>query len=67
MLDKSLKLEPGKNESLKDESSHAIKDEIHVDPSLFKVQVQRKHLDRLINDDVDEISKFEVVYKILKD
>lgn len=40
---------------------------VHVDPSLFKIQVQRKHLERLMNDDMDEISKFEVVYKILKD
>ena len=40
---------------------------VHVDPSLFRVQVQKKHLERLENDDLDEISKFEVVYKILKD
>lgn len=38
-----------------------------LDPSLFKIQVQRKHLEHLNNDDLDEISKFEVVYKILKD
>ena len=40
---------------------------VHVDPSLFRVQVHKKHLERLENDDLDEISKFEVVYKILKD
>ena len=40
---------------------------VHVDPSLFKINVQRKHLERLMADDIDEVSKFEVVYKILKD
>lgn len=40
---------------------------VHVDPNLFKIQVQRKHIERLMNDDLDEISKFEVVYKVLKD
>ena len=38
-----------------------------IDPSLFKIKVQRKHLEHLMNDDLDEISKFEVIYKILKD
>jgi hypothetical protein len=40
---------------------------VKVDPALFKIQVQKKHIERLENDDLDEISKFEVVYKILKD
>ena len=40
---------------------------ISVDPSLFKIQVQKKHLEHLMQDDLDEISKFEVIYKILKD
>lgn len=40
---------------------------VQVDPNLFKIQVQRKHIERLMNDDLDEISKFEVVYKVLKD
>ena len=40
---------------------------VHLDPGLFKIKVQRKHLERLENDDLDEISKFEVIYKILKD
>jgi hypothetical protein len=40
---------------------------IEMDPSLFKIQVQKKHLDHLNKDDLDEISKFEVIYKILKD
>lgn len=40
---------------------------VPLDPSLFKIQVQKKHLEHLANDDLDEISKFEVVYKILKD
>jgi hypothetical protein len=40
---------------------------IEMDPSLFKIQVAKKHLDHLNKDDMDEISKFEVVYKILKD
>ena len=38
-----------------------------IDPGLFKIQIQRKHLEHLANDDLDEISKFEVIYKILKD
>ena len=38
-----------------------------IDPSLFKIKVQRKYLEHLMNDDLDEISKFEVIYKILKD
>jgi len=38
-----------------------------LDPSLFKIKVQKKHLGHLINDDLDEVSKFEVIYKILKD
>ena len=42
-------------------------EKLPLDPSLFKIHVQRKHLDHLMNDDLDEISKFEVVYKILKD
>ena len=42
-------------------------EKIEMDPSLFKIHVQRKHLEHLQNDDLDEISKFEVVYKILKD
>jgi hypothetical protein len=40
---------------------------LQVDPNLFKIQVERKHIERLMNDDLDEISKFEVVYKVLKD
>lgn len=38
-----------------------------MDPSLFKINVQRKHLEHLQRDDLDEISRFEVVYKVLKD
>lgn len=40
---------------------------IPVDPSLFKIDVPKKHLVHLMNDDLDEISKNEVIYKILKD
>ena len=53
------------NEKQRDPSMDFRK--VHVDPSLFRVQVQKKHLERLENDDLDDISKFEVVYKILKD
>jgi hypothetical protein len=38
-----------------------------VDPSLFKINVPRKHLDHLLNEDLDEVSQFEVIYSILKD
>lgn len=38
-----------------------------MDPSLFKVRVMREDLEHLARDDLDEISKFEVIYKILKD
>ena len=38
-----------------------------IDPSLFRIKVQRKHLEHLMNDNLDEISKFEVIYKVLKD
>ena len=40
---------------------------IEMDPSLFKIQVQKRHLEHLNKDDLDEISKYEVIYKILKD
>mmetsp|Transcript_5862 Transcript_5862/g.9466 ORF Transcript_5862/g.9466 Transcript_5862/m.9466 type:complete len:102 (+) Transcript_5862:2159-2464(+) len=40
---------------------------VPLDPSLFKIQVQRKHMEHLMEDNLDEISKFEVIYKILKD
>jgi hypothetical protein len=46
-------------------------DKVHIkkqlDPSLFKIKVPKKHLEHLIADDLDEVSKYEVVYKILKD
>ena len=46
-------------------------DKVHIkkqlDPSLFKIKVPKKHLEHLIADDIDEISKYEVIYKILKD
>jgi hypothetical protein len=38
-----------------------------IDPALFKLKVQKKHLEHLMNDDMDQVSKFEVIYKILKD
>lgn len=38
-----------------------------MDPSLFKINVQKKHLEHLNSDNLDEISKYEVIYKILKD
>jgi len=40
---------------------------VPLDPSLFKIAVRREDLEHLAADDLDEISKFEVVYKILKD
>lgn len=40
---------------------------VPIDPCLFKINVQKKDLQHLLNDDLDEISKFEVIYKILKD
>ena len=42
-------------------------EKIPVDPALFKIEVAKKHLEHLAADDLDEISKNEVVYKILKD
>lgn len=38
-----------------------------IDPSLFTINVPKKHMEHLLNDDLDEISKFEVIYKVLKD
>ena len=38
-----------------------------VDPCLFKINIKNEDLNHLQNDDLDEISKFEVVYQILKD
>ena len=38
-----------------------------VDPCLFKIKIKNEHMSHLQNDDLDEISKFEVVYQILKD
>lgn len=38
-----------------------------IDPSLFRLRVQKRHLEHLMKDDLDEISKYEVIYKILKD
>ena len=38
-----------------------------LDPSLFKIKVPKRHLEHLVADDIDEISKYEVIYKILKD
>lgn len=40
---------------------------VPIDPCLFKINVQKQDLQHLLNDDLDEISKFEVIYKILKD
>lgn len=40
---------------------------IPLDPQLFKINVAKKHLDHLIKDDLDDISRQEVVYSILKD
>lgn len=36
-------------------------------PSLLKIRIMREDLEHLAKDDMDEISKFEVIYKILKD
>ena len=47
--------------------SKTFQQKIDMDPSLFKLQVQKKHLEHLNKDDLDEISKYEVIYKILKD
>ena len=38
-----------------------------LNPSIFKINVHKKHLAHLHNDDLDEISKNEVIYKVLKD
>ena len=38
-----------------------------VDPCLFKIKIKNEHMNHLQNDDLDEISKFEVIYQILKD
>lgn len=40
---------------------------IDPDPTLFKVDIEREIYDHLKNDDMDEISKNEVVYKVLKE
>ena len=47
--------------------SKTFQQKIDMDPSLFKLQVQKKHLEHLNKDDLDDISKYEVIYKILKD
>lgn len=39
---------------------------IKPDPPLFQVDVHQKDYTHLMNDDMDEISKLEVTYKILK-
>ena len=36
------------------------------DPALFEVNVDRADYSHLMNDDLDEVSKLEVTYKILK-
>lgn len=33
-----------------------------VDPCLFKIKINNEHMNHLKNDDLDEISKFEVIY-----
>ena len=40
---------------------------IEPEPSLFKVDIEREIYEHLRNDDMDEISKNEVVYKVLKE
>lgn len=37
------------------------------EPSLFKLRVPKSHLNHLKRDDLDEVSRQEVIYKILKD
>ena len=36
-------------------------------PSLFNLEIDKKLYDHLNNDDLDEVSKNEVVYKVLKE
>ena len=36
-------------------------------PSIFQLEVNQDDYEHLLHDDLDEISRFEVVYKILKD
>lgn len=40
---------------------------MEVDPNIFKIRIMREDLEHLHRDDLDEISRFEVIYKILKD
>lgn len=37
------------------------------EPSLFNLDVDEKDVDHLLNDDVDEASRMEIIYKILKE
>ena len=39
---------------------------INKDPPLFQVDVDQEDYIHLMNDDLDEVSKLEVTYKILK-
>ena len=54
------KFYPGTNQ-------HKTFEKIDFDASLFKMRIMREDIEHLSNDDLDEISKFEVIYKILKD
>ena len=38
-----------------------------MDPAFFGVRVERKHVERLSKKDIDEESRLEVIYRILKD
>mgnify|MGYP001101806463 CR=1 FL=1 len=39
---------------------------IPQDPSLFEMEINQEDYDHLIDDDLDLISKYEVIYKLLK-
>lgn len=41
-------------------------EKVPLEPSLFKMKVPREDMEHLIRDDLDEMSKLEVIYKVLK-
>lgn len=66
----SPRVQPAHERQFKVSYSDATKTQFHkqpMDPSLFKISVPRAYMEHLQSDDLDEISRLEVVYKILKD
>lgn len=47
-------------------NQHRSFNKVAIEPSLFKMKVPREDMEHLMRDDLDEMSKMEVIYKILK-